>query len=502
MAALVTLADLVVAASLSDALNLELNIAAALGVPTTAWGAVDPLRTIYTTNAQIVSDYSVYVNLIAQGGYASYAAVIVAQPGDPNIDTAGFSTTWMDLRLLDQYNVTRIQANFAIGSVTIANATASTFSSPYAPGTLHFASPVGTGPTFTNSGTVSIASSGNTTIAIVADAAFPGPAGNVAAGLTMVMVTPLVGVTVQALAANIVGTAQETNAAALLRGQNKLQAIAPTGAAGAYQYVATSLPLLSSLANGTPTAAAPYAVAAAITRAQATLNVGAGVVNVYVANAAGGAPGCAQNPITAVTNVNAPKITTANPHGLASGQFAIVRGVAGAVGVNNNVTSNPAWPVTVVDAFNFTVPLGSLPGVYAGGGTVDGGDLGMVDAALQAQVVPLGQIALVLPATNAPVNLVGTVYIGAQAGLTSAQAIANITSAVQNWLATLPIGGVNAEYTGIVSQSETVFQVMGANAGTRSAVLSSIGASPDGSLALTASQVPILGSVALTIVFS
>ena len=502
MAAVVMLADLVVASSLADALTLEFNIATALGVPTTAWQPVDPLRTLYTTNAQIVADYSVTVNLIAQGAYAAYAALIVPAPGDPNVDSAGFSTTWMDLRALDQYNITRIQANFAPGLVTVVNATASTFASPYAPGTLHFASPVGTGPTFSNSGTVSIAPNGSTTIAIVADAAFPGTAGNVSTGITLVMVTPLVGVTVSPLAAGIVGTAQEPNSALLLRGQNKLGSLSPNGAPQAYAYVATSLPLLSSLPNSAPSATTPYAVNAAITRAQAVINIGSGVVQVYVADAAGGAPGCAQNPITGVTNTTNPTISTANAHGLSSGQWAVINGVRGATGVNSNITSNPAWQVTVITGNTFSIVLGTAPGAYTGGGTVDGGDLGMADAAIQASTVPNGQLALCQAAQNASVNLVGTVYISGQAGLTAAQATANITSAVQSWLAGLPIGGVNAEYSGIVPFSEVLYQVMGANSGTRSAVLNPIGALGDGSLALTAPQVAVLGSVSISVVFS
>jgi hypothetical protein len=407
----------------------------------------------------------------------------------------------MDLRALDQYNITRIQANFAPGLVTVVNATASTFASPYAPGTLHFASPVGTGPTFSNSGTVSIAPNGSTTIAIVADAAFPGATGNVSPGIVLVMVTPLVGVTVSPLAAGIVGSSQEPNSALLLRGQNKLGSLSPNGAPGAYAYVATSLPLLSSLPGGLPSVTTPYAVAATITRAQAVLNVGSGVVNVYVANAAGGAPGCAQNPVTGVTNTTNPTITTQNAHGLASGQFAIVTGVSGATGVNNNVNSNPAWQVTVINGSQFSIVLGTAPGAYTSGGAVDGGDLGMVDAAIQAQTVPNGQLATSIAATNASVNLGGTVYIAGTAGLTSAQALTNIASAVQAWLATVPIGGVNAEFSGIVSFSELLYQVMGANAGTRSAVLTPIGALADGSLQLAAPQVPVLGSNALTVAF-
>ena len=43
---------------------------------------------------------------------------------------------------------------------------------------------------------------------------------------------------------------------------------------------------------------------------------------------------------------------------------------------------------------------------------------------------------------------------------------------------------------------------MGANSGTRSAVLNPIGALGDGSLALTAPQVAVLGSVSISVVFS
>ena len=301
MAAIVTLNDLVTPATYQDTLTLELNIAAQLGLPTTAWQPIDPIRTILTTNAQIIAQYTQTINLIAQGGYASYAAVI---PGtDSNVDSAGYETTWMDLVAYEVYNVQRIEANFATGLVTLSNATANTFGSPYSPGTLHFNNTV-TGATYSNTGTVDIdnsnfPSASLTTLEIVADAAFPGALGNSVQGTVLNMVTPLVGVTVQALAGNIIATNQETNAQLLARCQAKLGSLSPNGASQAYQYVTTSLPVYNlqvTLPDGTsinyiqPTTVfplGPYGVFSAITRSLTVLNIGAGIINVYLATSAG-----------------------------------------------------------------------------------------------------------------------------------------------------------------------------------------------------------------------
>ena len=74
-------------------------------------------------NATIAADYSSTVAFLAQGGYASLAALMVDGNGNP-------ITTWMDLRGQDQYGTTRIAASSANGVVPINNSTGNTY--PYA----------------------------------------------------------------------------------------------------------------------------------------------------------------------------------------------------------------------------------------------------------------------------------------------------------------------------------------------------------------------------------
>ena len=134
-------------------------------------------------------------------------------------------------------------------------------------------------------------------------------------------------------AAAIVATAQETNAQLLTRCQNKLGSLSPNGPSQAYQFVASSLPVIGSvLPTGAqwtdPTTSYPYAVTSAVTRASTVLNIGSGVIDVYVANGAGPVTGCSQLAIQGVTNAS-PPVVTCNGHGLSSGAFVIISGTTG-----------------------------------------------------------------------------------------------------------------------------------------------------------------------------
>ena len=106
---LLTVSDLLSVSTQADALQLELTICAALGLPTTAWQPLSPEMAILGTNSQIISSYSVTVSQIAQGGFASSAAII---PGTGTlVDGNGYTTTWMDLISVNNYNVSRVRAD-------------------------------------------------------------------------------------------------------------------------------------------------------------------------------------------------------------------------------------------------------------------------------------------------------------------------------------------------------------------------------------------------------
>jgi hypothetical protein len=286
---IVSLNDLVSVTTQPAALALELSIAQSLGLSVTSWQPLDPSRTILQVNSFIIAQYSATVNLTAQGGYASYASLMVDSNGTP-------ITTWMDLIASDQYNVFRVPASFAAGPVPYSNSSAATY--PYTPNApLHFQHPT-TGATYTSSGSGSIAP-GAGTVTVVADAGFPGSLGNAGAGVILGLVTPLAGVSTTALTQPLIGTPQETNGNLFVRCKNKLGTLsaigqlgvvgsptAPTagGAPQAYQFVATTVPL-----GAVASSVFPYAVTAAITRVQVQA-FGSGLVNVYLANAAGTPP--------------------------------------------------------------------------------------------------------------------------------------------------------------------------------------------------------------------
>ena len=497
-----TLSDLVTPSTAPEILAIELSNATLLELPTTSWNPLDPSRTIFQINANVASSYSSTVALIAQGGYLSYAARMVDSNGNP-------ITTWMDLVGTNQYNVTRIPATAATGNVPVQNVTATSYAySPSQP--LHFQNP-STGATYTTTGSGTIAASGSpptpqaSQVAIVADAAYVGTAGTSAAGVVLTMLTPLAGVSCTAITTSLVGSNAELNAHYLSRCQAKLGSLSPNGAPGAYTYVAESLPVFGQvLPTGVsflaPTSDNPWGVTTPIDRATTQLQIGSGIVDVYVANANGAVIGGAQVPVSNVTwTTGTVTVTTSSPHGLGSSgnAYAILSGVKGATGVNNQIANAPAWYITITGTSSFTFALASDPGTYSSGGSVEAGDLGMVDAAIQAQVVPDGQVAIVQSASQLAVNVTATIYLLTISGIGTTAATTAISDALANYFASVPIGGLNAESAAIVPYSEILVTIANANTGTVSVLLTV----PAADVSLLPSQVPILGSLNVTVVY-
>jgi uncharacterized phage protein gp47/JayE len=498
-----SLTDLVTPSTPADALQLELTTASDLGLPITSWQPLDPSRTILQMQSQIVAQYSSLNALIAQGGYLSYAALMVDVNGNP-------ITTWMDLLSVNVYNVSRVPATAATGNIPVQNVTSTAYSwSSTTP--LHFQNP-STLATYTTVGSGTIAGSGSpptpqaTLIEVTADPAWVGKVGTSAAGVTLVLLTPLAGVSVTALTGiGLVGADAETNAHLESRCQAKLGFISPNGAPGAYEYVAESLPVFGSLLSDgslytSPTSQEPWGVTAPITRVGVVLQIGSGVVNVYVANSAGAPAGGTQIAISNVTwSAGTATVTTASPHGFSSTEtgFAIIAGVLGATGVNNQIANAPAWAITATDSTHFTFALSGNPGSYISGGSAEVGDLGMVDAAIQAQCVPDGMTATTDGAGTVSVDIVCTIYISTSSGISPSDAITNIENAVVNYFGTLPIGGYTAESSGIVPWSELLTTIAAANTGTRSVVLTS----PAADTHLSTSEIPILGTANITITY-
>lgn len=241
-------------------------------------------RSLLAIESYVLSTYTSTVNFIAQGGYASYAALMVDANGNP-------VTTWMDLISQNNYNILRVPISYASGPVPVHNSTATSY--PYSVGQLHFQN-AATGATYTNTGSGTVAASGNSNIQVQADAAWGGTTGTTGAGVTLAMLTPLPGVSPLAQVSSLVGANAESNSALLTRGQAKLGTLsaiqqiptttpppaAPGGAAIAYGFVATSIPQAASAS-----AVYPYTVTAPITR---TSQIPIGTTPVlYIANALG-----------------------------------------------------------------------------------------------------------------------------------------------------------------------------------------------------------------------
>lgn len=270
---MISLEQLVAGITQADSYAQELQIASDLGLPTTAWQPVQAVVSILNVNATVISNFSGTISNMAQGGYASLAAQMVDSSGAP-------VTAWLDLRSLDVYNNRRQGATFASGGVPLQNT--GIVGTAYGPTNPLHAQNQTTGATYTSQGSGTVAASATTVVQFQADKT--GQFSTSGIGVTLVLTTPLAGVTCLALTTSLVGSDAESNAALLLRDQNKLGSLGNAGPSQVYDYVARSIP------QGSPSASPPYAVSAPITRTAVWLDVFSGDLNVYVANAAG-APG-------------------------------------------------------------------------------------------------------------------------------------------------------------------------------------------------------------------
>jgi len=222
-----------------------------LGVPTTGWRTGAVVRTIVALVAIIYSAATQVMALLARAGFRELAA-----------------DDWLTLTADQVYGVDRIAATFATGTITLTNSGGGVYA--LAAGELVVSSSVSE-KSYTNTAPIAIGALATVTAAIQAVEA--GSASSAAAGEIDTMVTALLGVTCTNAAA-LVGTDEETDAQLRLRCDNKLDALSPNGAAGAYAYVATT----ATRADGT---------AIGITRVRVSAPSAVGVVTVTVADADG-----------------------------------------------------------------------------------------------------------------------------------------------------------------------------------------------------------------------
>ena len=389
--------DLVQTATQPSILATELSIGSTIGLPVTAWQPLGIARDILYINAQVVSQYSVAINLIAQGGYLSYAALMKDANGND-------ITSWEDLVGVNNYNVSRIPPTFAAtdaSGFSVTNSVATPLG-PYSPGQLHFENPV-TQKTYTNAANVTIAGNTSTGVALVADEV--GAASTSGPSTITQIVSPTLPNCTCTNTASLIGTDAESNAAYEQRCLAKLGALSPNGPPQAYYFVATSiLDPLQPFYNAS--------LSQAITRV--TTITGPALVRVYIANAAGA----------------------------------------------------PA-----------------------------GGDVTIVNAAIQAWAVPLGTTAIVAAATPVTIPITYTVYVPATANYTTAQIETAISDALAEYFSTLPIGGITDASTNVVPWSALLAVIASSNSSITSVTLTS----PASDVSVAAVGVAILGSITPTV---
>ena len=153
-------------------LAVMLAVATQVQLPTTSWQPGAPERTILAIEAVTFSMSDVNISVIAQGGFLQSAASgsvtyttndgtqvtipVTPDPSNPAQNPTG-ALGWLDLLGTDTYDVQRLAASFAVGTLAIANTKAGTVG-PYGAGTYHAANTV-TGATYANLATLSIPSS-------------------------------------------------------------------------------------------------------------------------------------------------------------------------------------------------------------------------------------------------------------------------------------------------------------------------------------------------------
>jgi trimeric autotransporter adhesin len=300
-----------------------------------------------------------------------------------------------------------------------------------------FSVSISTSGTYVSGGTVFLC----TVATMAADAA--GTASNAAPNAVQTTITQNAGV----FAANVIGWSGsnwESNTAYAARCVLSLAIRSPNGPSQSYVFYAESAQQILStgilpggatipvynLTNG-PVSANEYVVPAT------------GIVTTVVASAtpvstvlgANVTPGISQLPISGVSNANPGVVTTSGATSLSPGQSMIVTisGVLGMAGVNGTFVG------TYVTANSFSIPVNTTSaGAYAGGGSVDGGDLGQIDLLIQTNVVPSDTTAVTVSALALPISIVATVVVP-QVNV-AAYALA-VQTQLQTQLQSYPIGG-------------------------------------------------------------
>lgn len=213
--------DLISSQSVEQVKAFLYNVAGDLGLATTAWQKLSPLRTVFAIASTLFSGYTEVQVAVARSGFLDFA------------EGGG-------LTLLAKYvyGVLRNEATFATGQVTVDNAGGGLY--PYAAGDLVFLNST-TKKTYVNTSAVTI-NPLQTGVVIDIAAVELGSASTAAPGQINAFssAAPSLSVT-NALA--VIGDDEETDPALRLRCILALAALSPNGAPNAYGYIALTFTL-------------------------------------------------------------------------------------------------------------------------------------------------------------------------------------------------------------------------------------------------------------------
>jgi hypothetical protein len=189
-----------------------------LRVSTTGWKSGGWMRTLIAIFAAAQAQATTLMAGVATAGFKELSA------GD-----------WLTITAKQIYNVSRVQAGFASGSITINNTLGGTYS--LGVGDITFLNPT-TKQTYVNTDSVSIGSH-QTGVTCGIQAVTAGSVGSAAASAITSFVTPLLGLTCSN-PLPLLGADAQGDASLRQMCNNKLDSLSPNGAAGAYAYVATT----------------------------------------------------------------------------------------------------------------------------------------------------------------------------------------------------------------------------------------------------------------------
>ncbi len=218
----------------------------------------------------------------------------------------------------------------------------------------------------------------------------------------------------------------------------------PNGPSQAYTYFAESADQIlggttpEGLQLRTVLGLPAYTLTNGPVRATTHVTPATGVVSVVLASTspiattlvAAVTPGVSQLPISSITNTNPAIVTCAGPTSLAPGQSMTVT-IIGVLGMSGVLGS---FVATYTGANAFSIPVDTTSsGTYTGGGNIEGGDLGQIDALIQRVCVPDNTTAFTQSAVALPIQVTATVvvpqaYVAAYRLAVAAQLQAQIAS--------------------------------------------------------------------------